>query len=369
MKRILVLGATGNTGNLVAKYLLELTECKITLGARNEGRLIELLNELRSDENRYRLDYTIVDARSNESLRKSFNAVDLVIVCSPSLNVFRNIIDIAVESAIDYFDINISAAKNEYLRSRESEIIEKGLCFVTDGGFHPGVPAALVEYASGRFDKLIKANVYGLMKMNWGDYDFSKETVLEMVDEMKDFKTTVFRNGAWTSVKFSDYPKVLFPEPFGKVSCYPMHLDEMMTLPAKHPSLQETGFYVSGFNSIVDNLFLPFAFVALKIFGSYTLKPVASLFQWCLKRFSKPPYTIMLRLEAEGLKEGELSKYSLSLEHRDGYEMTAIPMIAFLLQYIEGLSRKSGVHLQANIVQPVKFIATLSELGIEIIEN
>ena len=148
-----------------------------------------------------------------------------------------------------------------------------------------------------------------------------------------------------------------------------LEIVKKLELPEKYKSLNETAFYVSGFNTIVDNLILPPTYLTLKLFGKFAIKPLASLFQWSLKKYSKPPYNIILKLEAFGKSNGENRKFNMILQHRDGYEMTAIPIVAFLLQYLDGTARKPGVHFQANIVEPVNFFKSISELGIEIIEN
>jgi saccharopine dehydrogenase-like NADP-dependent oxidoreductase len=38
------------------------------------------------------------------------------------------------------------------LQESEAQLVIAGRCFITDGGFHPGLPGVLVRYAAGFFD-------------------------------------------------------------------------------------------------------------------------------------------------------------------------------------------------------------------------
>jgi len=44
-------------------------------------------------------------------------------------------------------------------------------CFIADGGFHPGLPAALVRYVAPHFDRLEKANVGSVINVDWASLD------------------------------------------------------------------------------------------------------------------------------------------------------------------------------------------------------
>ncbi len=49
-----------------------------------------------------------------------------------------------------------------------------------------------------------------------------------------------------------EIPKFNFGELFGERYCLPMYLEELQSLPGLIPSLNETGFYISGFNWMTD---------------------------------------------------------------------------------------------------------------------
>jgi saccharopine dehydrogenase (NAD+, L-lysine-forming) len=65
-------------------------------------------------------------------------------------------------------------------------------------------------------------------------------------------------------------------------------------------------------------------------------------------------------------KDGQAKAIALALYHSDGYVFTAVPVVATLLQLLDGSARKPGLHLQAHIVEPRRLIRDLVRLGIEI---
>jgi hypothetical protein len=89
---------------------------------------------------------------------------------------------------------------------------------------------------------------------------------------------------------------------------------------------------------------------------------------WGLKSFTKPPYGTLLKLEADGEKDGQQAHAELVLAHSDGYVFTAIPAVACLLQILDGSACKPGIHMQALVVDPVRFLEDMKRMGIEIKE-
>jgi hypothetical protein len=72
-----------------------------------------------------------------------------------------------------------------------------GCCFITDGGFHPGLPAALVRYTAPYFDRLEKANVGSVLKQDWANLTLPDDTIIELIEEINDFEPLFFKDGCW----------------------------------------------------------------------------------------------------------------------------------------------------------------------------
>lgn len=366
MKHILILGGYGNTGTLIAEYLLAHgSVVRLTLAGRNKQRALALAESLRHRFEGATVTGMALDAANSVALQAVFADVDLVLVASSTIEYTEIVARAAIQAGIDYMDTQLSTLRKlDILQTLAPEIERAGGCFITDAGFHPGVPAALVRYAGGHFDQLHKANVASLMRINWAARDYAASTAAEMVSEFAHYRPLVLQEGQWVAHNMRRMPRFDFGPPFGAVMCVPMALEEMMALPEMVPGLQESGFFVSGFNPVVDYLLLPLIFAGLKIAPQRSIAPLGSLLVWALKRFSRPPYRTILRLEAAGHRNGQAAEMTLELAHDDGYVLTAIPIVACLWQYLDGGLRRPGLFYQANLVEPSRFLADIQTLGL-----
>jgi saccharopine dehydrogenase (NAD+, L-lysine-forming) len=368
-KKILILGGYGNTGRPLAQLLLQETSVELLLAGRNLAKLEALTSELNAQFTGRRVRGCQVDAADPKSLRRAFSGVDLVVVASSTAEYVQQVATAALQAGIDYLDVQFSTHKTAVLASMAAEIEEAGLCFITDAGFHPGLPAALVRCLAPYFDNLESAMVGSVIKIDWASLELSPSTMEEFVSEFMDFQTLVFRDGRWQKAGLMAMMKPIYMEfgpPFGRQYCIPMFLEEMWTIPQLYPNIKETGFFVGGFNWVVDWFISPIIMVALKIWPSRAKGPMGRLMFWGLKSFSKPPYGTLLKLEAQGQKGGQHQEMNLTISHEDGYQLTAIPVVACLLQYLDGSIHKSGLWLQANIVEPDRLLRDMQHMGIKV---
>ena len=366
---ILILGGYGNTGRPLARLLLQESDAQLVLAGRDIAKASRVAEELNSIFDGGRVRAACVDASDVTGLRNTFAGVNFVIMASSTTQFTRQVAQAALETRIGYLDIQYSPQKIGFLRSIESAIKQAGCCFITDGGFHPGLPAFLVRYCAPFFDQLEIARVGSVIKEDWRSLEVADSTVDELMQLMNDFDMSIYKAGKWKKaslISTSDFVRMDFGGEFGRQYCAPMLLEEMRSLPALFPTLSDTGFYVGSFNWFVDWVIMPLSMVAMKLSPRGAVKPMGRWMHWGLKKFSKPPFGTILQVEAAGKKNGQSKPMQVTISHPDGYLFTAIPVAACMLQYLDGSIAAPGLWLQALVVEPTRFMMDMQRMGITI---
>ena len=151
-KTILILGGYGNTGKPLARLLLQESDAQLVLAGRNLEKAQGFANELNLAFQGNRVRGACVDASDIASMRQAFSGVNFVVVASSTTQFTRQVVTAAMEARIGYLDIQYSPQKIALLKSIAPAIQQAGCCFITDGGFHPGLPALLVRYVAQYYD-------------------------------------------------------------------------------------------------------------------------------------------------------------------------------------------------------------------------
>jgi saccharopine dehydrogenase (NAD+, L-lysine-forming) len=266
----------------------------------------------------------------------------------------------AVKAGVDWIDLQFSPKEAQIIRSYDEEAKRRGVCVVTQGGFHPGLPACLVRCAVSDLDTITSAWVGSVIRPE-GGLKFS-EGIDELMEFLRDYRSCEYVEGQWKTAGMTD--RFDFGEPFGRRRAFAMNLDEMQALPPLLPNLRNIGFYVAAVHPVLDFVLAPALILGLKIAPQRGIRPLGQLYCRAYEAFSRPPYGTLLQLDAEGTKNGRPCRYQVRLFHVDEYDMTAIPVAVMIRQLAE--ERPAGVHLMAILADPKRMIEGCRDRGVDV---
>jgi saccharopine dehydrogenase (NAD+, L-lysine-forming) len=360
---ILILGGTGMAGLPIARLLLEHTAVRLILAARRLERAVEAVSTLNRVFPGLRVSARRADAADAASLAEAFRGVDWVIDCTPSTAYVDAVTETALSAGADYFDILFGPKKIQTLLGKEARISEAGRCFITEGGYHPGLPSALVRYGARRLERIDTASVAGLLNIVLPYTD----AVEELVRTFEQFTAHEYRDGQWRKATGLWYRRFDFGPPWGVRGCVPMDLEEMKSLP-EMLGLKEAAFYISGSGWLGDLLLMPWYLLPLGR-ARWGAKLGAKLLVWGSRVAIRPPNAVILKLEATGQAGGKLARLEVSVRHTDGYLFTAIPVVATVLQVLDGSIRKPGLWMMGQVAQPARLMRDMQRMGVEVSER
>lgn len=351
------------TGKLLAKHLLDQTDVKVILAGRHLEKARALAELLNAKNNGGRVSAIIMDAANKDSLLAGMDGVSMVVVAAPTTQYTENVVKACLEAKVDYLDVQLDIDKLSVLRKYEPEIVKAGLCFITEAGFHPGLPAALVRDAAEKLTQPKTAITSCFL--NLGKSIPVTDAIDELMKAFKDYQAQTFKDGQWTKAGTYDYRSIDFGGEIGKKTCYSMFFEELKILPGLYPSLRDVGFYISGSNFITDWFITPIIFLGLEIAPRKGMRPLGKLMWWGMS-LSKPPYIVQLQAEVTGEKDGKFLKSVVSVAHLDGYELTAIPVVACLNQYLEARPSRPGLWLMGQYVNPERLMKDMEKMGVRV---
>ena len=376
MSKIVILGGYGYAGRLLAIRLLERTAAEIVLAGRHLDKAQTYAEELNAKfppgspgqevavDTSQRVSAVRADTASMQDLRLALDGADLLVVAAPVAQPVDTVIDAALAAGVDYVDIQLSAHKLALLRSLAPEIERSGLCFITEAGFHPGLPAAMVRAAASELDRLDAAITGGYL--NIGRQTPYSDAVNELMEAFIDYQSQVFRDGRWTERGSWTTRRIDFGREIGERRCFSMFFEELRDLPEMIPTLRETGFYMSETHWLVDWVITAIVFAGLKIAPRRGIRPLGKLMWWGMQNLPKPPHLALLKVEATGEKDGRAARFEMAVSHGDAYELTAIPVVACLEQVLDGSARRPGLWMMGHLVEPQRLFTDMEEMGVEV---
>ena len=362
MSKILILGGTGFTGKLIARHLLEQSVATVTLASRHLEKAQAYAEELNREFPGQRVQAIAADAADALSLKTAFQDQTLVVVAAPTTAYAENVVRAALEAGVDYLDVQLGAKKFALLQSLSADIERAGRCFITEAGFHPGLPSALVRYAAANLDAIESVVTAGYLGIG-NDIPYT-EAVDELIEMFKDYQAQIYKDGSWTKPRSWQMRKINFGDDIGRRQCFSMFFEELRELPSLYPTLRDVGFFISETHWVTDWLVYPIALVWLKLAPNAT-RPIGKFLWWGMMKFRKPPYRVELLVQASGLHAGQPTKVEATVAHPDGYELTAIPVVATLLQYLDKSVDKSGLWMMGHYAEPIRLMKDMKKMGVQ----
>jgi saccharopine dehydrogenase (NAD+, L-lysine-forming) len=355
----LILGGYGAAGRAIARLLLRETPLDIVLAGRDAKQANAAAAELGSAVGPERVRGARVDANDLVTLEKALGGCDLIVVCTPLEGIASGVAQTAIEANVDWIDISLGRHKAEALRELGPGIERSGLRFITEAGALPGLPAALVRLAADQLGELHAAAVSALIK----ESDVALGSAVDMV-RLVASPVSEYKDGGWRRASLMATRSVEFGDPFGTLRCFPTDLIELRELP-EQLGLKRLAAYAAGVNPVVDLLVLMFAVSGLGRFES-AVRGCARLMMRANRRFTKAPHGVRIKLEAEGRVDGSPRRLDLLVSHEDGYEITAIPLVACMLQLLDGSIPRPGLHYMGSVVDPRRLLEDMKRLGAEV---
>jgi hypothetical protein len=362
-KNLLILGGYGGVGRSLSQLILKETNVNLIIAGRRVDKANEFAQILKAKYSN-RVSSRYADASDLASLDKAFHGIDIVIVTATTPEYLEQIAKSALKVGCDCLDILVQQDTIRKMQSLSSEIKNAHCVFITQAGFHPGLPAVFIRHASQYFDDYRKAVIYMAMNVK-----FEKpESTYEVIRSIAEYNTEIFKNGNWEKITFKNIIKNIIPVDFGTrfgiKKCTPLQMEEIKSLPENY-GLKETGVYVAGFNWFVDNFIFPLIMI-LKVTKGLGIKIFGNLLFWGINKLSSPEEGVVFILDAEGNKKKQERKVRIIAQHEDGYFFTAVPVVACLKQYLEGKLKKPGLWLMGNLVDADRLIKDMVKMGITI---
>ncbi len=364
MNRILLIGATGYAGRMLAALLLKDTDATLILAGRSRAKLDALQSTLPLERYAGRLELLEIDATTFDSA--SLVDFDLLVNATAAGPHNAALIEACLENRANWIDMQMSNELLDPSAPLRQRIEEAGCCFVIQAGFHPGIGAALVRYADRKIDTMDSAIVATVIR-DKGGMPYSSG-FSELVASFEDYRSEMYRDGQWRKLGMSEYPTIEFNYDFGRLLTYPLEMPELRLLTEQLPNLRNSGFFVAGFNWFADYVVMPLIMLNARIKSRFIEVALGKLLSWSTRKFSKPPFGTIVQLDAEGRIDGEQSHLRVSLFHRDSYAMTTIPAVSMIKQMLNG-ELAAGIHLMGLCCDPDNLIEDLGRSEIEVTQR
>ncbi len=358
---ILLLGGYGAVGRRMAKLILQETPVSLVIAGRRLAEAEACCQALRSEFSDRPIEARYADVYDVISMQKAFKGVDLVMVLTTTPTSIEQIAQTALACSCNYLDILVTSSVWTDLQALAPKIAEKGKIFISQAGFHPGMLAVMTRLGARYFDRYDEACLSMAMETALE----RPEQVAEIIPLITHFDSWLYENGAWRKATYRDAIKVDVGGKFGQMQLYPFWMEELRSMPTLL-GLKKVGLYISGFNWLVDNFIMPLIILIDWLGGKRFQKLSERVFYWGVKKFAPDTEGVVMLNDAKGLKNNQLHKVRLRLEHPDAYLFTIIPVVACLKQILGG-KLPTGLHMMGHVCDLDRLMQDMEVMGLRFV--
>lgn len=351
---IVILGGYGGVARRLVKQLLDHTPHRLVVAGRNLPKAREFAHSLHTD----RVSAVYADAAQPDSLNIAFAGAHLLIVAAPVAPFIGHVISAALTNGCDWLDMLLEKPVLESLQKEADHIQQSGRLFITQAGYHPGMPAILMRQMADNFDATQEIHIGFAQEARFE----SPESTTELLHEIGKGHSAVWENGFWRKAGWRDLRSFRFYEHFGNRSCYPLQLEEV-AIAANDLHLKKAGIYAAGFNWLCDYVAMPIMLLLYPFRQTHGF--LKWLLYWSINVLYKSDALEMLA-EAKGIKNGQENKSILHLTHDDAYNFTAICIMACLEQYFGGQLPRAGLHFMGLVTHPLQALEAMQRMGVKL---
>lgn len=324
---ILVLGH-GNSGRAIARNILAFTSCNIIVGGPDGSRAAKCARALSQTHPEHRISSRAVDGNDPQSLIRALSGADLLIVAAGIPDRLRDIALSCIEAGVDYLDLWYSPRKRQQFVCLAVRAELAGRLIITECGLQPGLPAVLVRDLARSFEAPETALVASYIRADWEKLIFSSSTRTELREP---FASWIMRDSKWQSSPpgVNEAINVDFGMEHGVRTCRAIFYGELADVSAQLPSLRNLAF-------VVDH----------------------SFGQRC-----EPPYFARLQANISGCRHGNRVRSCLSVQHTDGFELTAISVVVSIKEWLRARKFLAGLVSNGAWVETGSALTALASMG------
>lgn len=237
--RVLLLGATGAAGRRTAAELLRQPEIEhLVVSGRSRTAVTQLAASLGGGSSR-------IEARSGDVAvgpLPDLGGVDVIVSCAgPQYETEEAAVRAAIAAGVSYVSLCDEHAALQRVQELNDEARQAGTTIVNGCGLSPGITNMLVAHAARELDGVETIDI--ALARSSAEAK-GPATARHFLYEMG-YEAPVIEDRRGRMTKAGTSPKlVYFPEPAGWVETFRCGHPEVVTLPARYPTLENLGFRI-----------------------------------------------------------------------------------------------------------------------------